>query len=344
MPVTAKSSEQASKRRKSAPNLRSGGTSETGHHVEKLNTQQRISRFHTLIKQLDHLKEEQRTLRNKLTGSPDDKARARKKIKVESDESFAHGLGGAIEQQIKDIEREIEGLGGLDAYQKASLKGGNEKLGKGACGRFLGHYLRSLHKERNRKLRLLDIGALSIETYARHSSFVKVHAIDLNPQCAGVLRQDFFERPLPGSEEETFDVLCLSLVVNFVPNATRRGLMLQRAKLFLKPGGLLYIVLPLPCITNSRYLTHDHFLDIFAWLDLDLVTYHHSKKLASYVFKARGGVEPKPGSTKEGDKQTPFPKRLINDGPGRNNFVIVLEGGPESVLSQQNDKPKLKTS
>ena len=42
-------------------------------------------------------------------------------------------------QQIQDA---MTAMGGIDAYQKASLRGGDEKKGKGACGRWLVGWLR----------------------------------------------------------------------------------------------------------------------------------------------------------------------------------------------------------
>jgi 25S rRNA (adenine2142-N1)-methyltransferase len=48
--------------------------------------------------------------------------------------------------------------------------------------------------------------------------------IDLNPQSPRVLKKDFFELEKPVTEDAKFHVVCLSLVVNFVPDALLRGM------------------------------------------------------------------------------------------------------------------------
>jgi 25S rRNA (adenine2142-N1)-methyltransferase len=100
------------------------------------------------------------------------------------------------------------------------------------------------------------------------------------------------------------------------------GNMLRHALRFLPKyaGGYLYIVLPLKCVTNSRYWTHDTFVECMSHLYCTLTQYHHSQKLAFYLFHWKGIEEDY--SCIESAK---FPKKLVNDGPGKNNFCIRLE-------------------
>jgi 2-polyprenyl-3-methyl-5-hydroxy-6-metoxy-1,4-benzoquinol methylase len=49
-----------------------------------------------------------------------------------------------------------------------------------------------------------------------------------------------------------YDVIVLALVLNFVGSAEQRGLMLVECARLLKPGGLLFLVLPEAAISNSR--------------------------------------------------------------------------------------------
>jgi 25S rRNA (adenine2142-N1)-methyltransferase len=88
-----------------------------------------------------------------------------------------------------------------------------------------------------------------------------------------------------------------------------------RTSLFLNPNGLLYIVLPLPCINNSRYLTHDSFLNLLTQIQFKLLSYKHTKKLSFYLFRLDKSVT----------LNTVFPKKQINPGAARNNFSIVLQ-------------------
>lgn len=64
-------------------------------------------------------------------------------------------------------------------------------------------------------------------------------------------QKDFFQ--LKKSElGGPYDVICLSLVVNFVGDPKKRGEMLKESTQMLKENGHIFIVLPLPCIENSR--------------------------------------------------------------------------------------------
>jgi 25S rRNA (adenine2142-N1)-methyltransferase len=49
-------------------------------------------------------------------------------------------------------------------------------------------------------------------------------------------------------------VVVLSLVINFVGDPRRKGEMLVRCRTLVRDGGNLFIVLPLACMDNSRYI------------------------------------------------------------------------------------------
>ncbi|KAJ3322237.1 hypothetical protein HDV06_003297 [Boothiomyces sp. JEL0866] len=239
-------------------------------------TQKLISKFHTLNKKLSQSKK----------------------------------LGDA--DTIEKINKEIYELGGLDTYQRASLKGGNMDKGWGSAGKWLVDKLKQLALVRPH-MKMLDVGAISGEVYVKYN-FLKVTSIDLNSQSPSVTKQDFFLRPIPQSVEDKFDIVCLSLVINFVPEAIDRGRMLKLVSQHLLEHGLFYLVLPLPCVVNSRYCTNDHLKKIIYSLGYSLIVEHHSKKLAYYLFKLEGEV-----------KEEAFKKVEIAPGPARNNFCITME-------------------
>ncbi|KAJ3113658.1 hypothetical protein HDU96_003097 [Phlyctochytrium bullatum] len=222
------------------------------------------------------------------------------------------------EAGAEQIRKELEALGGLDAYQKASLRGGDEQKGKGACGRWLVPILKEVKKDilevGEEKLRMLDVGAVNGETYAKQEKWISVVSIDLNPQHPNIIKQDFFKRPLPNNDGERFHVVCFSLVVNFVPEPAMRGEMLRKSWSFLLPKGVLYLVVPLPCVTNSRYLTDERLSSIMTSLGYEEIRRHFSKKLAHFVYKKL-----------DSQKRVTFKKQEVNPGAGRNNFAIVLE-------------------
>jgi hypothetical protein len=68
--------------------------------------------------------------------------------------------------------------------------------------------------------------------------------------------------------------------------------MLLRSYELLRPGGLLFLVLPRACVDNSRYLTHELLLRILReGCGFRLVSHKFSPKLAFYVMKRPSGTE-----------------------------------------------------
>ena len=125
--------------------------------------------------------------------------------------------------KLEELNSKIEKLGGIDAYQKAS------KLGEGRSGGFnSAKWVVNQLKEHNvrppdgRKLKLLDVGALALN-YIKYRTWIDCKAIDLNPQNSSVIKEDFLKLPT----EIQYDVVVLSLVINFEGDPHRRGDMLR---------------------------------------------------------------------------------------------------------------------
>lgn len=288
------------------------------------NTQYIISTYHTLNKQLEDAKKNQNAL------------------------------------LVKDIESEIEKLGGLDAYQHASATAGGEKQGKASCSKWLIQKLTDIRKNYKlnkdnestsnfnseiiknissiKKIRILDVGALDGYSYERYKKWIDPVYIDINPQSTNVIKQDFFDMKIPNEEyldnvieEDTninnktkghFNVIALSLVVNFVGDIYSRGLMLYKAQKFLpKTGGYVYLVLPLPCINNSRYFNEELLIEITKEMGYKIVDKNSSPKLVFYLFE----FIPTINNNKNNKPLNRFPKRIVNDGSNRNNFCIAFD-------------------
>lgn len=193
------------------------------------------------------------------------------------------------------------------------------------------------------KYRILEIGALSPSNACSRSKFFDVERIDLHSQHPDILEQDFMERAAPGTGEELenkgFDVVSLSLVVNYVPDAAGRGEMLGRVGRFLRRGekkervgwlkesngekeeaakGLfpaLFLVLPASCVGNSRYLDEGRLEGILRSLGFVRVKRKMSTKLVYYLWRFEGF---------NGVNEVAFPKEEVRKGRDRNNFAIVL--------------------
>ena len=256
--------------------------------------------------------------------------------------AYNKALSSGNDVLAESFLHQINSQGGLTRYQEASKTGQSASRG-GDSSTVLVEWLKPLLpslKSRGETLRLLEVGALSTQNACSRSGMFDVERIDLNAQGEGILQQDFMERPLPrddhGRRDETFDVLSLSLVVNYVPDPVERGEMLRRCEHFLrrnigplaqdpdfveKPANLLpcvFLVLPAPCVQNSRYLTEARLEDIMQSLGYALVKRKLSAKLVYYLWR----FENSPGTTEKGAKA--FKKEELRSGATRNNFAIVL--------------------
>ncbi|KAK4186858.1 putative methyltransferase-domain-containing protein [Podospora australis] len=234
-------------------------------------------------------------------------------------------------EAVAQIEAEIEALGGLESYQQASLQGQREDRG-GDSSRVLMQWLQNdlaSHKEASgRPLRMLEVGALSTQNACSQSGHFDITRIDLNSQGEGILQQDFMERPLPNDDSERFDIVSLSLVLNFVPDPKGRGDMLRRTTQFLLGSGKyldspslngnfpsLFLVLPAPCVTNSRYLDDDRLTAIMTALGYTKVASKTTQRLVYYLWKRE---------SKGQAGKLRFPKQEIRAGSTRNNFAVVF--------------------
>ena len=186
------------------------------------------------------------------------------------------------------------------------------------------------------RFRMLEVGALSIENACSRSGLFEMERIDLHSQHAEILEQDFLKRPFPGETEmgeEGFDVVGLSLVVNYVGNAVERGEMLRRVGGFLRMGcgagsgndtacsgwesffPALFLVLPASCVLNSRYFDEGLLQQMMGSEGYELMRRKVSKKLAYYLWRFRGA---------ENIHRKSFPKVQPRPGGARNNFSVVM--------------------
>ncbi|PFH59324.1 hypothetical protein XA68_12501 [Ophiocordyceps unilateralis] len=230
---------------------------------------------------------------------------------------------------------ELASLGGLARYQEASLQGQSLERG-GDTSKVLLQWLPPQGTER-RRLRMLEVGALSTRNACSASEWFDMVRIDLGSREAGIVQQDFMERPLPETEADKFDCISLSLVLNFVPDATARGRMLARSLSFLRglagEGSFgssagpalpcLFMVLPRSCVTNSRYLTETRLKELMNKLGYGLIKAKTTQKLAYSLWTKIQEVSL---------ADVTFTKSEVNPGRARNNFAITLDWSTAAML------------
>ncbi|KAF8427407.1 putative methyltransferase-domain-containing protein [Tirmania nivea] len=226
------------------------------------------------------------------------------------------------------LEAELDANGGLEWYQQASIAGQSEKRG-GDSSKILMDWIKEVQPSIKAidlpSLRLLEVGALSTTNACSKSPIFQVTRIDLHSQHPDIMTQDFMERPIPTDDGNKFDIISLSLVLNYVPSPAQRGEMLRRTTLFLQHTKLenpqlsalfpsLFLVLPAPCVTNSRYLDEKRLIDIMASLGYFLHRQKLSNKLLYqlWIFKDQS-------------RTLKFKKEEVRGGKSRNNFAIVVE-------------------
>ena len=218
--------------------------------------------------------------------------------------------------KIAALEARKEKLGGINAYQQASKLGevrhGRFNSAKWVIKQFKAFNIRpaaavqkSLKKS---KLRVLDVGALD-NNYQKYEKWIHCTPIDLNPQNSAVIKADLLSLPV----KEEYEVVVMSLVLNFEGDISKRGDMLRKCQQLIADQGYLFVVLPLPCLKNSRYLTEDLLVSMIDSLGFDVCAQHNSNKLSFFMFR----------KTREPQAKS-FPKKVLRKGGNRNNFAIVL--------------------
>ena len=248
------------------------------------------------------------------------------------------------------LRAQIDDSGGLQTYQHASITGQSSSRG-GDSSKILVEWLSPLlspSKLRSSilsaqppkgvmKFKMLEVGTLSLQNACSRSNIFDMQRIDLHSQHPSILEQDFMARPVPAAEklaEEGFDIVSLSLVVNFVPDAAGRGEMLRRVGKFLRrrkmdrggdsegdlaqareffPG--LFLVLPSSCVLNSRYMDEERLEGIMGSLGFVLARRKLGEKLVYYLWRYQGSTKGRPRL---------FGKEELRKGGARNNFAIVL--------------------
>ncbi|KAL8841597.1 MAG: hypothetical protein Q9176_003219 [Flavoplaca citrina] len=239
---------------------------------------------------------------------------------------------------VERLHAELEASGGLQKYQKASIQGQSSERG-GDSSKVLVEWINDLspqkvphHIVEAGKLRMLEVGALKVDNACSRSAIFDVTRIDLHSQHPDIKQQNFMQRlePSPGRlQEDGYDIVSLSLVVNYVGDAVSRGEMLKRVSSFLRSSKqypmeevkvtfpALFLVLPAPCVTNSRYMDEKRLEDIMISMGYVKTRRKLGKKLIYYLWRY---VE------HDAKRQLmKFRKQEIRPGGKRNNFSIVLQ-------------------
>ncbi|CAM9401081.1 unnamed protein product, partial [Choristocarpus tenellus] len=173
-----------------------------------------------------------------------------KEVDDEAARSGCHGEGTSGKRRLRELQQQLEEE--RQAYQSASLL----SVGFHNTSKWITQQLTKMDLrpgKGNPPLKVLEVGA--INTRLLDVSWLEVRAIDLKSSHPRIEERDFFALP-PATE---YDVVASSMVLNCVPTPEGRGKMLMGYHDHLRPGGHLFLMIPLLCLTNSCYTTKESF-------------------------------------------------------------------------------------
>lgn len=170
------------------------------------------------------------------------------------------------------LRRELEDLGGRQAYQEASvLSTTRHRTCKWVFAMITKLGLRP--GKQAAPLRLLEVGAVNTQLIS--VPWLSVRAIDVQAQHPKIEQVDFFDLE-PAS---TYDVVVLSMFLNCVASPCKRGRMLALVKRHLKPGGHFFLMIPRRCVENSPYCTSNYLEKLLLAVGLEVLKLKHSPKV-----------------------------------------------------------------
>lgn len=151
-------------------------------------------------------------------------------------------------------------------------------------------------------LRILEIGALSTTNALNMPLVTKVRRIDLRSSGPGIEEADFMKFPLPNSPDRSgeweggrgYDVISLSLVLNYVPDARGRGEMLRRTTMFF---------------STSDHDDHDDHDSYHMEEDEQGKDHAHTNQNQDQCTKIKSKNDNSKGD--EDQRKTPRPRRLV---------------------------------
>eukprot|EP01104_Vermistella_antarctica_P016405 TRINITY_DN5574_c0_g1_i1.p1 TRINITY_DN5574_c0_g1~~TRINITY_DN5574_c0_g1_i1.p1 ORF type:complete len:331 (+),score=80.28 TRINITY_DN5574_c0_g1_i1:376-1368(+) len=218
-----------------------------------------------------------------------------------------------LRERLASIEKSIDELGGLEAYQDASIL--STSLYRTSRWVFQMLHAHNLRPSKGQApLVTVEIGA--INTQLLSSPFLDVTAIDVMSRHPKIKQLDYFEMPF----EQLFDVVVCSLVINCVTPASKRGEMLLRVHRHLKPGGHFFLVIPRTCLNLSQFMTRDRLLkSVMLKLGFKLIASKDSPKLSHFLFERTDDVTTHPAPYLPSIVRRAKKKRL-------NDFNIELTG------------------
>ena len=156
--------------------------------------------------------------------------------------------------------------------------------------------------KKRRATRLLEVGAINTElldaaqpSNNRSKHRLHVRAIDIHSMHPERIEEaDFLTMPLPAGDNEFYDVVVCSMVLNCVATPEDRGRMLARLYRSLRSqGGLLYLTIPKTCLQLSPFMDRSRFEALLTDIGFEVCQHEKdSPKIAYFVLSRTGKGKP----------------------------------------------------
>ena len=212
-------------------------------------------------------------------------------------------------------------MGGRKVYQDASILSTSfHKTSKWVFSRLEHLGLRPRPKLGQLPLRVLEVGA--INTQLLNCPWMNVHAIDLQSRHDRIHQCDFFTFATPRAE---YDVLVSSMVINCVPDPLERGKMLRMYFEHVQPGGHVFLMLPLLCLTRSKHMQMQDFVHLLTQkLTFRLIETKTSPKVAFFCLQRPPRSSDTTGIPLKSKSLTGVTKKAKKRKVGSNEFHVLL--------------------
>lgn len=139
-----------------------------------------------------------------------------------------------------------------------------------------------------------------------------------------------------------FDVIINSMVINSVPDAGDRAEMLLKTMRHLNYKGYVFLMLPLLCLNNSKFLTKSKFEDMLRGIGFDVVLKKETPKIFFVVLQ-----KPAAGEVRDVKIKSEWRTGAVirKEKKYRNTFSVVFgRNGETKVKVKAKNKNKNKTN
>jgi 25S rRNA (adenine2142-N1)-methyltransferase len=181
---------------------------------------------------------------------------------------------------LDDLKQQLEDSGGRKTYQDASIV--NTSMFR--TSKYVTSTLTRLgiRKGSGQPLpKLLEVGAINVQLLT--TKWLSVDALDIQSRHPKIQQMNFFDFPM---EENKYDAVVCSMVINCVPTPLLRGQLLVDCRKHLKLGGHYFIMLPLLCLNSTPHVAgKEQFRRGVESLGFQFVEEKLTKKVALFCFE-----------------------------------------------------------